>query len=113
MAVQRIKNNDLLTGTWVSLDEISYVKLCVRKRRNVYHVSAKDSFDGETAAISEEKHDKKTGVLSFAAYWTSSGRFTRYRMQALGDDKVEITYTHTDTEILIKKEDLRNGQGPN
>jgi hypothetical protein len=98
-----------LSGTWVSLDEISSVELTIRKKRSGYCVIAKDSYDGEIAAVSEVQYQKSPGVLSFATYWTSSGRFTRYRMSLHVPGKVEITYTHTDSEILVRKTRNRAG----
>ena len=65
--------------------------------------TAKDGYDGEVAAVSEIAYREPDEVLLFATYWTSTGRFTRYQMRLHGHDKVKITYTHTDSEILIRK----------
>ena len=99
-----------MVGTWISVDDTSTVELRVtkKKKKQTYAVIATDSYDGEIAAVSEEKYSGKTGILSFAAYWDSTGRFTRYRMILVSKDKVEITYTHIDSEVLVRK-----GKKPN
>ena len=98
-----MKSKSGIIGTWISVDDVSTVEIRIAKKKKAYRVTAIDSFDGEIAAVSEEKYDGKTGVLSFATYWDSTGRFTRYRMMPSSKDKVEITYTHTDSEVLIRK----------
>jgi hypothetical protein len=99
-----MKPKDRIAGTWISINDVSSVELRIAKTKKRYVVTAVDSFDHEVAAVSEEKYDGKTGILSFAAYWDSTGRFTRYRlMPTSNDDRIEITYTHTDSEILIRK----------
>jgi hypothetical protein len=92
-----------LVGTWVSIEDASSVEFCIAKKKSGYGVTVIDSFDDEVPAISEEKYDGKTGIFSFALYWDSTGRFSRYRMKQSSEDKVEITYTHTDSEVLIRK----------
>src|SRR5687768_10865412 len=103
-----MKPKDQLIGTWTSVDDTSTVELRVTRKKKAYAVAVTDSYDGEVAAVSEERYHHKTGIFSFAAYWDSSGRFTRYRMMPASEDKVEITYTHTDSEVLIRK-----GKKPN
>jgi hypothetical protein len=99
-----MKPKDAIAGKWISIDEVNTVEIRVTKKERSYSVKVIDAFfDGEIAAVSEEKYDRKSGVLSFAAYWESTGRFTRYRLRAAYADKVEITYTHTDSEVLIRK----------
>ena len=98
-----MKSKSSIAGTWVSIDDASTVELRIVKKKIGYGVTAIDSFDGEVAAVSEEKYDGKTGIFSFATYWDSTGRFTRYRIMPASSDKIEITYTHTDSEILIRK----------
>jgi hypothetical protein len=98
-----MKTSTSFSGTWVSVDDNTTVELTIRKKRATYVVTAKDSYDGEIAAVSEVRFQKSEGVLLFATYWTSTGRFTRYRMSLHSPGKVETTYTHTDTEILIRK----------
>jgi len=97
-----MKSKDTFAGTWISINDVSSVEISVRKSPKGYKIKALDSCDDELAAISEEKYDKKEAVLSFAAYWSSTGRFTRYRIRSYGDT-LEITYTHTDSEVLIRK----------
>ena len=103
-----MKPKDGIAGTWISIDDTSTVEIRVTRKKKTYAVTATDSYDGEVAAVSEERFHGKTGVFSFAAYWDSSGRFTRYRMMRASGDKVEITYTHTDSEVLIRKEKKPN-----
>ncbi len=98
-----MKSRISYSGTWVSVDDTSTVEISIRRTKTVYSVTAKDTYDGEVAAVSEIKHRKSDETLFFATYWTSTGRFTRYEMRPHGTGKVEITYTHTDSEILIQK----------
>ena len=98
-----MKSRTSYSGTWVSVDDTSTVEISARKAKTGYSVGAKDTFDGEVAAVSEIKYRKSDETLLFATYWTSTGRFTRYQMRSHGSGKVEITYTHTDSEILIQK----------
>ena len=79
------------------------MELSIRKTSKGYVAQAIDGANGEIASISGESHDKQKGEFAFAAYWSSTGRFTRYRMRVRSTDKVEVTYTHTDSEILIRK----------
>jgi hypothetical protein len=106
-----MKPKDLIVGTWISIDDTSSVEIRVRKKKT-YTVTAIDSFDGEVASVAEVKRDSKTGILSFAAYWDSSGRFTRYRMMHASEDKIDITYTHTDSEVLIRKKTPNQSSQP-
>ena len=104
MSARRKSSGDLLVGTWKGLDEWSTnVEYTVRKRRGAYSVTAVDTTDNEAADIYEEKWDKKNGVLSFAGYWNSTGRFMRCRIQLTATDKIEFTYTYTDSETMIRK----------
>ena len=98
-----MKSKDVISGTWISVNDVNTVEICIVKKSKAYSVKIIDKLDGEIPALSEEKYDRKTGILSFAAYWESTGRFTRYRLIPVYDDKIEITYTHIDTEVLIRK----------
>lgn len=98
-----MKSRSTFSGTWVSIDDASSVEITIRKAKAGYSVAAKDCYDGEVAAVSEIAYRESDEVLLFASYWTSTGRFTRYQMRLHGHDKVKITYTHTDSEILIQK----------
>lgn len=98
-----MKSRSNFSGTWVSIDDVSSVEITIGKARSGYSISAKDGHDGEVAAVSEIAYRESDEVLLFATYWTSTGRFTRYQMRLHGHDKVKITYTHTDSEILLRK----------
>ena len=98
-----MKSKINFSGIWVSINDASSVEIAVRKKKGEYLVAVIDSCDGEIAAVSETKYLKSESMLIFAAYWTSTGRFTRYQMRLHSVGKVEITYTHTDSEILILK----------
>jgi hypothetical protein len=91
-----------LVGTWISADQHSTVEYMIKLKGNRFAVCAIDSFDGEQADIFEIKRDGQ--ALSFAAYWNSTGRFSRCRLMALSDEQVNFTYTHTDQEILHRKQ---------
>jgi hypothetical protein len=76
----------------------------IRMRKGRYSITAIDTFDNEKADIYEEKWDKKNGIFSFACHWNSTGRFMRCRILLTAKDKIEFTYTYTDSETMIRKE---------
>ena len=95
---------DVLSGVWRSSDEYgSSVEYRVRKKTGRYTVVVRDTSDGELADVFEEKWKPKEKELSFAAYWNSTGRFTRCRLHAVSKSQIQLTYTHTDSEFLIRK----------
>lgn len=96
--------DDLLVGTWKGVDEWSTnVEYTIRRSRGAYRITAVDTFDNERADIYEEKWDKKNGIFSFAGHWNSTGRFIRCRIHLTATDKIEFTYTYTDSETMIRK----------
>jgi hypothetical protein len=104
MSFKRKATRDLLVGTWKGVDEWSAnVEYTIRRRDGVYSVTAVDTSDNEKADIYEEKWDKNKQILSFTGYWNSTGRFMRCRIHLTAKDKIEFTYTYTDTETMIRK----------
>lgn len=95
--------SDILVGTWRSADEFgSDVVYRVSKKKAGYSVVACDTHDGELADIFEEKWDENAGIFSFAAHWNSTGRFSRGQLRAITKKQVALTYTYTDTDVLIR-----------
>ena len=103
-----------LVGVWRSVGDFgSQVEYHVQKKGSGYAVSARDASDGELADVFEEKWDAGACALTFAVHWNSSGRFLRCRLLLTGADQVELTYTFTDTEPLVRKTGgLTSGQRP-
>jgi hypothetical protein len=75
----------------------------VSGRQPRYTVSVRDFEDGEKADIFEVKWHSRIGVLSFAAYWNSTGRFMRGRLQTISTSQVDLTYTFTDKVPLARR----------
>jgi hypothetical protein len=97
---------DLLVGTWSSADEhYSDVEFTITRSGTAYAVQARDGFDGEKADIFETAWNGSH--LSFAAHWNSTGRFARYRILLVSANRIDLTYTYTDTEMYHRKG--RNG----
>jgi hypothetical protein len=93
-----------LLGTWCSLeDTLSVTKYTVDFCNGAFVVTAVDSYDGEFGEVSSVEWNAQKMVLSFACYWSSSGRYAKCRMHLFADDKVQFTYTYTDHETLVKK----------
>lgn len=91
-------------GVWRSVGDFgSQVEYHVQKKDSGYAVSARDASDGELANVFEEKWDASACVLTFAVHWNSTGRFARCRLHFDAADRVELTYTFTDTEPLVRK----------
>ncbi len=103
-----------IVGIWRSVGEFgSQVEYHVRKKGPGYSVSARDASDGELADVFEEKWDAGARALTFAVHWKSTGRFLRCRIQLIEPDQVELTYTFTDTEPLVRKDGgLTSGRRP-
>jgi hypothetical protein len=101
--MKRGNRNNPLVGTWRSAAAFgSSIEYQVAKRKTGYSVVARDTADGEVADIFEQSWSPKKGVLSFAAYWNASGRFTRCRLQLITAEQVELTYTYTDIDVLVR-----------
>lgn len=106
MPKRQTKKVDPLIGVWRSIGEFgSQVGYVVSKKVDGYTIVALDASDGEVADVFEEKWDAKSGVLSFAAHWNSTGRFSRCRLQLISKNHVAFTYTYTDTEVLVRTRD--------
>jgi len=104
MRPNRKSSRDILVGTWKGVDEWSTnVEYTIRRKKGAYSVTAVDMYDNEKADIFEERWERKKGILSFAGYWNSTGRFMRCRIQLTATDKIEFTYTYTDSKIMIRK----------
>lgn len=93
---------DLLIGKWFNGDELaSDVEFEISGKPDSYLVSVRDAYDGEEADVFETAWDGE--VLSFAAHWSSSGRFVRYRLLLLSANRIDVTYTYTDSQLYHRK----------
>lgn len=91
-----------LVGTWFNGDEIeTEAEYIVSKAGKGFSVRAVDRFDGEEADIFEVVWDGRE--LSFAAHWNSTGRFTRCRMLLLSENRISLTFTHTEQALWHRK----------
>jgi hypothetical protein len=95
------KNHPLLR-VWRTASEWSQVEYRVSRKKGDFCVVAVDTFDNERADVFEAKWNARTDILSFACHWNCTGRFLRCRLQAIMKDKIELTYTYTDTELYIR-----------
>ncbi len=94
---------DSLVGCWRSAhDFFSHVEYRVSRQKVGYTVKVRDTNDGEVPDVFEVKWDAKKNVLSFATHWNSTGRFCRNRLAVTATDQVELTYTYTDTDVLVR-----------
>ena len=97
-------SRDLLVGIWRSVDEFtSAVEYRVTKKKTGYVVVVCDTSDGELAEVFDTMWKKEDGVLSFAAHWPSTGRFSRCQMRLISESQVAFTFTYTDTDVLHRK----------
>lgn len=93
---------DLLVGTWFDGDEHdSSVEFNITRAGDSYVVRVRDLFDDEAADIFETAWNGR--VLSFAAHWNSTGRFARYRLLLLSDNRLDVTYTYTESTMYHRK----------
>ncbi len=67
-----------------------------------YQVTVVDIDDNEVAEVYNIEWDGEK--LSYNLYWNSSGRFVKNRLALVEEDKVDLTYTYTDRNILCRKE---------
>lgn len=96
------QQSDLLVGKWFNGDEISSdVEFEITRRGDSYRVFVRDSDDGEAADVHAIAWDGR--LLSFAAYWNSSGRFVRYRLLVLSANRIDVTYTSTDSQMYHRR----------
>jgi hypothetical protein len=92
-----------LCGSWKSCDGFSDIEFTIEMKGNTLTVSGTDREDGEVAEIHGLVWDETTLVLSFSAYWRSSGRFTKYRfMPSPVRGRAEVTFTYTAQELWEK-----------
>ena len=99
---KRKTKRNLLLGTWYNDNEYgSEVEFTITRAGKSYIVRAKSGYDGEKADIFETSC--KGSVLSFAAHWNSTGRFARYRFSLSSTNRLDVTYTYTDTEMYHRK----------
>jgi hypothetical protein len=102
---ERTKDHPL-AGSWVSGTEFgSEIEYIVTPHASDFKVRAIDRYDNEVADVFEINWDGQ--VLSFATYWNSTGRFLRCRLQAVGRDEVEYTYTYTAQETWHRKKRVK------
>jgi hypothetical protein len=107
MTKPRTAKRDLLVGKWFNGDELaSDVEFEISRSADSYLVSVRDADDGEDADVFETAWDGQ--ALSFAAHWNSSGRFVRYRLLLLSANRIDVTYTYTDSEMYHRKRKRRN-----
>ena len=105
---KRAVKKDILSGNWKSLyDWGSGVEYRIEKKNIGYVVKVRDSYDGEHADVLETKWNARRHILSFAAYWKSSGRFLRCSLRAVTESQIELTYTYTDQEVLERISKIR------
>ena len=94
--------SDPLTGTWFDGDELaSNVVFEITPSADSFAVNVRDAEDGEEADVFETRWDGR--ILSFAAHWNSSGRFVRYRLQLLSANRIDVTYTYTESKMYHRK----------
>lgn len=105
---KRTGMRDSLVGIWRSGSELgSDVEITLRRKGASYSVDVCDAFDGEKADIFEIAWDGSE--FSFAAHWNSTGRFARYRIRSVSEDRISLTYTYTDTEMYHRRQNTLEG----
>jgi len=97
------RKKDLLVGVWRAPDEWSNVEYRVARKRGGYSVVVRDFADGERADVYETKWNAKRNELSFAAHWNSTGRFMRCRLKAGSKTQVDLTFTYTEMQPLVRQ----------
>ncbi len=100
-------NGNPLIGKWFNGDEdASSVVLTVRVEGDSFAVEAVDGYDEEVGEVYDVQWDGES--LSFAVHWKSTGRFGKYRLLALSENRVDLTYTYTHQETWLRLD--ANGQ---
>jgi len=103
----KAKLNRDLFGTWESCDPTqSSVQHCVSNSKGQYKVAVLDVDDSEQAEVRDVKWDGTR--LHYSLHWTSTGRFSKNSLILLAKDKVGLTYTYSDQEILQKRPTSKN-----
>ena len=88
-------------GSWIGPDEyISEVMYTVASEGGNLLVTAADPGDGETAIVSDVI--SASDRLEFKAHWPSSGRKCLCVFRLIAEDQVELTFTYTDTAMLVR-----------
>lgn len=94
---------DLLVGTWLNGSEWgSEVEFTITRSGDTYAIRLRSGYDGEEAEVFDSAWDGEG--LSFAAHWKSTGRLARYRLSLDSDNRLDVTYTYTDTELYHRQE---------
>ena len=92
---------NLLCGTWDCTEFASEVRFIITCKDGGMGVEVIDIADRERADVFEIFF--KDDVLSFAAYWNSSGRFVRYKVRFTEGDELGVTYTYTAQTTFLRK----------
>lgn len=93
---------DLLVGTWLSGNEwASEVEFTITRSDDTYAIGLRDGYDGEESEVFDTTWDGE--VLSFATHWKSTGRFARYQLSLSSNNRLDVTYTYTDTELYHRQ----------
>lgn len=91
-----------IVGTWFNAEEYATeVEFSIARAGESLSISVRDANDGEEADVFETAYDGD--ILSFAAHWNSTGRFARYRLRLLSQNRLSVTYTYTDHETYHRK----------
>ena len=80
---------------------MSDVEFTISRSGDSYAVRLRDGYDGEESEVFDIAWDD--GVLSFATHWKSTGRFARYQLSLSSDNRLDVTYTYTDTEMYHRQ----------
>ena len=95
-------HDDLLVGTWRNPGGLSEVEFRIDQSEFGLRVTAQDKTDGELAEIYDVKWDGE--ALTFAAHWPSTGRLTKYRLQAVKPDVLNVRFTYSDQETWVRSD---------
>jgi hypothetical protein len=88
-------------GSWIGPDEYtSEVMYTVASEGGELRVSAADPNDGETAVVSDVV--SAPNHLEFKTHWPSTGRKCLCVFRLNAEDQVELTFTYTDTALLVR-----------
>jgi len=93
-----------LIGSWVNGDEYATeVEYIISGKEPAFEVRAVDRYDGEVGEVHDVSYDDGTSTLSFAVYWSSTGRFVKARLVATAPNRVSYTYSFTENEMWFRK----------
>ena len=86
-------------GTWRSCDGFTDVEYTIAMEDGKLVVSGFDKSDGEAAEIRNVVWSPDKSILSFEAYWPSSGQLTKFRFAlAPKSGRASVTYSYTAQE---------------